>query len=50
MMVLHQKLFEIASEFLGMGVKFQKLYKEALSNISRGKFEARKLAANRIEF
>lgn len=42
--------FEIASEFLGMGVKISKLYKEALSNISRGKFEARKLAANRIEF
>lgn len=42
--------FEIASEFLGKGVKISKIYKEALSNISRGKFEARKLAANRVEF
>lgn len=42
--------FEIASEFLEMGVKISKIYKESLSNISRGKFEARKLAANRIEF
>ncbi len=42
--------FEIASEFLEKGVKISKIYKESLSNISRGKFEARKLAANRIEF
>lgn len=42
--------FEIASEFLGMGVKISKIYKESVSNISRGKFEARKLAANRLEF
>ena len=42
--------FEIASEFLGKGVKISKIYKKSLSNVSRGKFEARKLAANRIEF
>ncbi len=42
--------FEIASEFLEKGVKISKIYKESLSNISREKFEARKLAANRLEF
>lgn len=42
--------FEIASEFLEKGVNISKIYKDSLSNISRGKFEARKLAANRIEF
>ncbi len=42
--------FEIASEFLGKGVKISKIYKESLNNISKEKFEARKLAMNRIEF
>lgn len=42
--------FEIASEFLEKGVKISKIYKEALSNISRERFEARKLASNRLEF
>lgn len=42
--------FEIASEFLSMGVKISKIYKESLSNISKGKFEARKLTADRLEF
>lgn len=42
--------FEIASSFLENGVNISRVYKESLSNISREKFEARKLAANRIEF
>lgn len=42
--------FEIASEFLDKGVNISKIYKNSLSNISKGKFEARRLAANRIEF
>lgn len=42
--------FEIASEFLDKGVKISKIYKEALNNVSKEVFEARKLAANRLEF
>lgn len=42
--------FEIASGFLSKGVNISKIYKDSLSNISREKFEARKLAANRTEF
>ena len=42
--------FEIASEFLDKGVKISKIYKDALCNVSRGEFEVRKLAANRLEF
>lgn len=42
--------FEIASNFLEKGVKISKIYKDSLSNISKEKFEARKLATNRTEF
>ena len=42
--------FEIASSFLEKGVKISKIYKDSLSNISKEKFEARKLTANRTEF
>ena len=42
--------FEIASSFLEMGVNISKIYKDSVSNISKEKFEARKLAMNRIEF
>ena len=42
--------FEIASEFLEKGVKISKIYKDSLSNISREKFEARKLAMSRTQF
>ncbi len=42
--------FEIASDFLEKGVKISRIYKEALNNISKEKFEARKLAMNRTEF
>ena len=42
--------FEIASEFLDNGVNISRIYKDSLSNVSREKFEARKLAASRIEF
>ncbi len=42
--------FEIASSFLEKGINISKIYKDSVSNISREKFEARKLAANRIEF
>ena len=42
--------FEIASEFLGMGVNISKIYKNCMGRISREKFEVRKLAADRIEF
>lgn len=42
--------FEIASEFLDKGVKISKIYKEALNNIPKEVFEARKLASNRLEF
>lgn len=42
--------FEIASAFLEKGVKISKIYKDSLSNISKEKFEARKLAMNRMEF
>ncbi len=42
--------FEIASEFLEKGVVISKVYRDVLSNISRRKFEARKLTMNRLEF
>lgn len=42
--------FEIASNFLEKGINISKIYKDSVSNISREKFEARKLAANRVEF
>lgn len=42
--------FEIASNFLENGINISKIYKDSVSNISREKFEARKLAANRVEF
>lgn len=42
--------FEIASSFLEKGVKISKIYKDSLNNISKEKFEARKLATNRTEF
>lgn len=42
--------FEIASEFLSMGVNISKVYKESMGRISKEKFETRKLAADRVEF
>ena len=42
--------FEIASEFLGMGVNISKIYKSSLCNVSKEKFNVRNLAADRIEF
>lgn len=42
--------FEIASSFLEKGVNISKIYKDSLNNISKQKFEARKLTANRTEF
>lgn len=42
--------FEIASSFLEKGVNISKIYKDSVSNISKEKFEIRKLAMNRIEF
>ena len=42
--------FIIASEFLEMGVNISQIFKEALSNISMEKFEARKLSQDRLEF
>lgn len=42
--------FEIASEFLEKGVNISKIYKDSFSSISKEKFEARKLAMNRLEF
>lgn len=42
--------FEIASEFLEKGVKISSVCKNSLSNISKEKFEAKKLTMNRTEF
>lgn len=42
--------FEIASEFLDKGVKISSICKNSLSNISKEKFEAKKLTMNRTEF
>ena len=42
--------FEIASEFLGLGVNISKIYKDSFNNISRGQFEIRRLAQERLEF
>lgn len=42
--------FMIASEFLESGVNIAKVYKKAMNTISMEKFEARKLAQDRLEF
>lgn len=42
--------FEIASEFLSLGVNISKVYKESMGRISKEKFEVRKLAADRVIF
>lgn len=42
--------FMIAADFLELGVNISKIFKEALCNISMEKFEAKKLAQDRLEF
>ena len=42
--------FMIASEFVELGVNIAKIYKKSMNTISMGKFNARKLAQDRLEF
>lgn len=42
--------FEIAGRALDAGINLPKIYKQSMLNMSRNKFEARKLAMDRMEF
>ncbi len=42
--------FEIAGRALGAGINLPQIYKQSMLNISKNKFEARKLAMDRMEF